>query len=331
MGLVKKTVRRWASRLRQPAPDARRGSAVAEVRATLDAQWGSAAAEVRTMLDAQWERVPDSPWLRPRVDKGTQTLLRLAYQDLLREGKPLPRLDEVGFRAFSQFDEDGILLYLFSLLGVAHKTSVEICAGVGYECNTANLIINHAWDGLLVDGNPENVRIANAFYARYPDTFWRRPTIIQAWVDAETINDRISENGFSGEIDLFSLDMDGVDFWIWKAITCVNPRVVVVEFNDCIPADVSVAVPYDRSFVVTDLKPGYLNASLAAWVKLGREKGYRLVGINRNAVNAFFVRDDLRPDLVPEVSAASCLDDRFTRAKSARWAATMCAWEWVTI
>jgi hypothetical protein len=316
MGLVKKTVRRWATRLREPVQSASTGALIAEVRA---------------LFDAQWERIPDAPWLRARVDKGTQTLLHLAYKDLLREGKPLPRLDEVGFRAFSQFDEDGILLYLFSVLGVAHKTSVEICAGVGYECNTANLIINHAWDGLLVDGNEENVRIARAFYARYPDTFWRQPTIIQAWVDAETINDRISENGFTGEIDLLSLDMDGVDFWIWKAIECVNPRVVVLEFNDCISADVSVAIPYDRGFTVSRAKPGYLGASLAAWVKLGREKGYRLVGINRNAVNAFFVRNDLGLELVPEVSAASCLDDRTTRAKSARWASTMSAWDWVTI
>ena len=210
----------------------------------------------------------------------------------LREGKPLPRLDEVGFRAFSQFDEDGILLYLFTVLGVAHKTSVEICAGVGYECNSANLIINHAWDGLLIDGDAENVRIVREFYGRYPDTFWRPPTVVHAWVDAETINDVITDNGFSGEIDLFSLDMDGVDFWIWKAITCINPRVVVLEFNGCIPADVSVTIPYDRNFAVREheeQKPGYLNASLAAWVKLGREKGYRLVGRNRNMVNAFFV------------------------------------------
>jgi hypothetical protein len=316
MEVVKKTVRRLGARALRPLLDAQRVSMVAEVRA---------------LLDAQWNLVPESPWLKARVDKGTQTLLHLAYQDLVRQGKPLPRLDEVGFRAFSQFDEDGILLYLFSLLGVAHKTSVEICAGVGYESNTANLIINHAWDGLLVDGNPENVRMARAFYARYQDTFWRPPTILHTWVDAETINDRISEKGFTGEIDLLALDLDGVDFWIWKAITCVNPRVVVLEFNHCIPADVSVAVPYDRNFVVSDAKPGYLNASLAAWVKLGREKGYRLVGRNRNALNAFFVRNDLSPDLVPEVSAASCLTDRITRAESARWAATMSAWDWVTI
>src|SRR4051794_34593657 len=273
MEAVKKTVRHLASRSLQPAFDAQRASTVAELRA---------------LLEAQPARLTNATAERMRVDKGTQTLLQLAYRDLLHQNKPLPGLDEVGFRAFSQFDEDGILLYLFTVLGVAHKTSVEVCAGVGHECNSANLIINHAWDGLLIDGDPENVRIARAFYASYPDTFWRPPTIVQAWIDAETINDRISENGFSGEIDLLSLDMDGVDFWVWKAITCVNPRVVVLEFNACIPADVSVAIPYDRNFIVRDHeaeRPGYLNASLAAWVKLGREKGYRLVGKNRNTLN----------------------------------------------
>ena len=144
----------------------------------------------------------------------------------------------------------------------------------------------------------------------------------------------ITQSQFSGEIDLLSLDLDGVDFWIWKAITCINPRVVVVEFNCLVPADVSVAIPYDRSFCVGDheaQRPGYLNASLAAWVKLAREKGYRLVGRNRNAVNAFFVRNDLGPNLVPEVSVASCLDDRITRHHSnTRWP-IMSAWDWVTI
>ncbi len=310
----------------QQALDRQRDSILAETRAMLDHHWG----DLPRQVDALWDRFPSAHWQKDRVDKGTQTLLMLAYRDLLLQNKPLPRLDEVGFRAYSQFDEDGILLFLFSVLGTVHRTAVEICAGVGHECNSANLIINHAWDGLLFEGDPDNVRAAQGFYSRCPDTFWRPPNIVQAWIDAETINDVISENGFRGEIDLLSLDMDGVDFWVWKAISCVRPRVVVLEFNDCIPADVSVAIPYDREFVVTPTKPGYLNASLAAWVKLGREKGYRLIGINRNAVNAFFVRDDLGLDLFPEVSVESCLNDRITRMKSARWA-TMSTWDWVTI
>lgn len=302
-----------------------------EIRAMIDADRERTVAEVRGMIDAQWDRVRNDPWLRDRVDKGTQTLLLYAYRDMLREGKPLPKLDEVGFRAYSQFDEDGILLYLFSLLGVAHKSSVEICAGIGYECNTANLIINHAWDGLLIDGNPEHVRIGRAFYAAHPDTFWRQPTFVQAWVDVESINDRITENGFTGEIDLFSLDMDGVDFWVWKAITCINPRVVVLEINPVVPADLCVAIRYDREFVYTWDKKAYNNASLAAWVKLGREKGYRLVGCNRNRVNAFFVRNDLGADLLPEVSVASCLDNRFSREMVAAQWAEVADKDWVAV
>ena len=145
MHIVKKTVRHVGKRVLRPILKAQRAS----TGALLDSQWERFPAA----LDAAWERLPGAPWQRQRVDKGTQTLLHLAYQDLLRSGKPLPRLDEVGFRAFSQFDEDGILLYLFSVLGVANKSVVEICAGVGYECNAANLIINHAWDGLLFDGD----------------------------------------------------------------------------------------------------------------------------------------------------------------------------------
>ena len=208
------------------------------------------------------------------------------------------------------------------MLGVANKSVVEICAGVGSECNAANLIINHAWDGLLFDGDAQNVNIANAFYGRFPDTFWRPPTVRQAWIDAETINDRISENGYTGEIDLLSLDMDGVDFWIWKAINCINPRVVVLEINDCIRAD-AVAVPYNRSFIgPTEEKPGWLGASLAAWVKLGREKGYRLVGYSQRG-ECLLGDNDLGADLIPEVSAASCLNDRTTRIKSKHWASPM--------
>ena len=81
------------------------------------------------LLNAQWTRLPESLEQSKRVDKGTQTLLQLAYRDLVREVSRSHRLDEVGFRAFSQFDEDGILLYLFTLLGIRHKTVVRSAPG----------------------------------------------------------------------------------------------------------------------------------------------------------------------------------------------------------
>src|SRR5437867_2521304 len=89
-----------------------------------------------------------------------QRHLSFQYQQMMHSGMPLPRFQDVGFHAFSQTDEDGYLLYIFSLIGAGDKRAVEIGAGEGTECNTANLIINHGWRALLVDGLDENVEAA---------------------------------------------------------------------------------------------------------------------------------------------------------------------------
>lgn len=99
----------------------------------------------------------------PRVaDPAVQSLLQLEYARLVQEGKPLPRIGDVGFKVYSQCDEDGILLFLFSVIGAKSKTCVEICAGDGSECNTANLIRNHGWYGLLVDADKNAVQAGKA-------------------------------------------------------------------------------------------------------------------------------------------------------------------------
>ena len=85
------------------------------------------------------------------ASQGVQLLLSLRYRDLARERLPLPALRDTEFRCFSQNGEDGLLLYLFALIGTTNRKVVEICAGDGIECNAANLIINHGWHGLLFD------------------------------------------------------------------------------------------------------------------------------------------------------------------------------------
>lgn len=66
----------------------------------------------------------------------------------------------------------------------------------------------------------------------------------------------------------------------------------------------SVAIPYRPDFVVAHAD--YAGASLPAFVKLGKRKGYRLVGCQRLCFNAFFVRDGVGEDVLPEVPAAAC-------------------------
>ena len=84
-------------------------------------------------------------------------------------GHHFSNINEAGFKVFSQTDEDGILLYIFSIIGTTNKRSVEICAGDGIECNTANLIINHGWNGLLLDGDEALVRTGIDYYNNNPN------------------------------------------------------------------------------------------------------------------------------------------------------------------
>ena len=55
----------------------------------------------------------------------------------------------------------------------------------------------------------------------------------------------------TGRLDrpVLRIDLDGVDYWIWKALDVVTPRVVVVEYQ-CVSGvpERSVTVPYDPQF-----------------------------------------------------------------------------------
>lgn len=246
-----------------------------------------------------------------RADPAAQIQLRLAYRRLIEEGRPLPTFGDVGFTCYSQTDEDGILLFLFTVIGVTTKLCVEICAGDGTECNTANLILNHGWHGLLVDGDRRLVEDGRRFYSRSRQTYVYPRRFECSWITRATVNDLITTNGFAGDIDLLSLDLDGVDYWIWEAIEAVTPRVVVLEYQDILGPERTWTVPYSDNFSAaayskTNGMPNFCGASLSAFVKLGRRKGYGLVGVNRLGYNAFFVRNGLGDRLLPEVETKDC-------------------------
>ncbi len=262
-----------------------------------------------------------------------QIQLSLSYRRLAEAGHPLPRIADTGFKCYSQTDEDGILLFLFSVLGASQKLCVEICAGDGIECNSANLLLNHGWHGLLVDGDRALVERGQNFYRHSPQTYVYPPRFVCSWVTRQGVNELVTANGFAGEIDLLSLDLDGIDYWIWEALEAARPRVVVVEYQDILGPDRNWTVPYSDSFSaarypMTDGMPNFAGASLGAFVKLGRRKGYRLVGTNRYGYNAFFVRNGLGDHLLPEIDVKTCfthpkvvwgMRERFPTVKDLPW------------
>ncbi|MBW2421191.1 MAG: hypothetical protein JRH19_21800 [Deltaproteobacteria bacterium] len=175
-------------------------------------------------------------------------------------------------RVYSQNGEDGVLQRIFELVGTSNRYFVEFGAWDGQNLsNTAHLRLDHGWAGLLMEGSD-----------RADDA-----PVERELVDAENVNALFAKYGVPEDFDLLSIDIDGNDYWVWKAIEGYTPRVVVIEYNALFGNRVSKAMRYDAGHVWD--KTPYHGASLAALRKLGHAKGYALIYTDSWTPNAFFV------------------------------------------
>lgn len=198
------------------------------------------------------------------------------------------------FRGLSQHEEDGLTVALFDRIGTGTCRFVEIGAGVNGG-NSGYLARECGWTGLMLEIDPERV-------VRLQRRFGPAVRVVEAAVTRENIDALVTANGFAGDIDLLSIDIDSVDYWVWEQLSACRPRVVIVEYNPLFGAERAVTVPYDPDFNRREFdvpRSAYYGASLPALAKLGARKGYRLVLLEPRGVNAFFVRDDLARDLPP--------------------------------
>jgi hypothetical protein len=223
----------------------------------------------------------------------------LAQQQILL---PIKKLQDAEFKVFSQWHDDGIIQYLVRHLPQIPKTFIEFGVENYTEANTRFLLENNNWCGLIFDGSEENIN-----YIRKQEYYFMHDITAQAlFITAENINENIEKNGFGGEIGILHIDIDGNDYWVWKAITIVNPVVVIIEYNSVFGAERCIAVPYQADFQRTKAHHTglYFGASLAAFVELGKSKGYAFIGSNSHANNAYFVRKDQLQNLtIPEMTA----------------------------
>ena len=205
------------------------------------------------------------------------------------------RFRNAEFKIYSKHGGDGILLYIFSKIGMTNHTLVEMGIEDGRECNTTNLLLNFGWKGLLIDANEKWVLSAKDFFKNKLGTQSEKVNVVHSFVTAENINESITKVGIKGEIDLLSIDIDGNDYWVWKAIKDIDPRVVVVEYNSTFGLR-SITKPYKKNVAYKDVverNPLYFGASLRALAKLGKEKGYILVACDTHGHDSYFIREDV--------------------------------------
>jgi hypothetical protein len=262
-----------------------------------------------------------------------QRALVAQWRANVHQGMPIPTFEEAGFSVYSQSNEDGILLLLFTFVGTTNKTAIELSVGNPSGANTTNLIVNWSWTAGLIEGSPYQAELARRWFARNPRTADPcPPTVIEAWVTAENVNELFHASGLIGEIDLLSLDVDGIDLWLWHALEVVQPRVVVAEFSHLWGPNAAVTVPNDAGFTSDrTVDRSYCGASLEAFVRVAAKKGYRLVGVNARVFNAFFMRNDVGDGLFASITPQAAFAFPSTFQSEPSWSAEGLPGRWLQV
>lgn len=130
---------------------------------------------------------------------------------------------------YSQFGEDGIIEAIFDRIGIANKWCFECGAANGLFLSNTRRLIESGWNGILVEqSEPEFKELEQ----NSPDTININATLVQEGKYAA--DNIILEAGGDADMDLFSLDIDGQEFYILNSMHAVRPRVIIVEHDPLI-------------------------------------------------------------------------------------------------
>ena len=236
------------------------------------------------------------------------------WSKLIPKNEAINSLHEVEFKVFSQWGDDGIIQYLINYLDIENNTFVEFGVEDYLESNTRFLLMNNNWSGLIIDGNENH--ISNI---KKNELFWKYDLITKAsFITAENINELIENENIKGQIGLLHIDIDGNDYWIWKALEVVEPIIIVMEYNSVFGCERAITIPYDAHFIRTKAHYSnlYAGASLLSLCDLATEKGYVFIGSNSAGNNAYFVKKEFAKALKPLTAFEGFVNSKFRESRN---------------
>ncbi|MDF1671615.1 MAG: hypothetical protein P1U83_18620 [Roseovarius sp.] len=225
------------------------------------------------------------------------TQQQISMREELERLQSLPRFADPkslvphGYKVCSQADEDGMIAEIFNRIGTTNRFFVEFGIGNGLENNTLALLFQ-GWKGIWIEANDKAcAAIRNGFKTAISTRTLR---LEEAFINRDNIDGLIGRNIDEAEIDLLSVDIDGNDWHVYDGIKCINPRVIVFEYNAKFYPPISYCMAYDSDHIHQN--DDCFGMSLQFLVDEMTPRGYALVGCNISGANAFFVREDLLAD-----------------------------------
>jgi hypothetical protein len=240
-------------------------------------------------------------------------------KNVLNKGNLSSDIRDYEIKIFSQWGEDGIIQHLIEHIDIKNKTFIEFGVENFSESNCRFLMMNNNWSGFVIDGNKNNIKDLKSSYY-----FWKYElTAISEFITKENINDLLDISNFDKDLGILSIDIDGNDYYILDAIKKYKPRILITEFNSNFDFNEAISVPYDKNFYRFDKCSSgiYWGASLKAFIYLAAKKGYKFIGTNTSACNAFFVKNEFVPDHLKNIDEESFYNNskyRETRDKNGK-------------
>ena len=205
--------------------------------------------------------------------------------------KKIKDLSEVEFQVYSQWGEDGIIDWLVNKSPDIPKSFLEIGTENYKESNTRFLLINKNWDGFIIEADKSSVKDIKS-----QRIFWRHNlTVENTFITQSNINTIIKKNNIPRKLGLLSLDIDGVDYWILKKLSVLDPSIIICEYNSLFGQKKAITVPYKNNYIRSNehFSNLFYGASIRAFIDLLKKRNYFFIGTNSAGNNAFFVKQNI--------------------------------------
>ena len=242
---------------------------------------------------------------------------------IIKRNKPLSIRDRTGLlthfhNVSSQCGEDGILGYIFGKSGPLSQDEqecrkryvVEVGSWDGLHLsNSHNLLCGNAhetygagnkWHGILIEGDEEKSKAAEAVHKDRLNRVQLLTAMVSIDGPSNLHNILLRQcPHLPPSFDLLSIDLDGIDYFVWESLLPpFRPTVVVIEFNPTIPNHILYIQDRDEN-----VRHG---SSLAALIELACEKGYQLV--ETTLYNAIFVTNEVFPLFHGHIPISNTID-----------------------
>jgi len=209
--------------------------------------------------------------------------------------KNIKNISNTEFKIYSQNGEDGLLDYLTYSLGIERPKFLEIGIGDYSESNTRFIFERTSPKGMVIDCIDDlEKKINNRI------KIWKGDLkIINKMIDPNDILKILNQNNMLDDLDLFSIDIDGIDYWILEKLPKHFSKIVVLEYNPTFGFDLEITIPNKSNFNRT--KYNYSNLcfgmSFKAALNLMNKKGFYFIGSNLLRNNAFFISKKYKKEI----------------------------------